>query len=58
MQEVKTLDGIKYVMLDGSWLLIRPSGTEPKVRVYAEAPDEAELQRIIHQGVKMAEGAV
>lgn len=35
--EVLTLDGLKMVFEDGSWLLIRPSGTEPKVRVYAEA---------------------
>lgn len=56
--EVKTLDGIKFVMDDGSWLLIRPSGTEPKVRVYAEAPGEAQLRRIVDEGVKMAERAV
>jgi len=56
--QVKTLDGIKFVMDDGSWLLIRPSGTEPKVRVYAEAPGEAQLRRIVDEGVKMAERAV
>ncbi len=58
VREVKTLDGIKFVMDDGSWLLIRPSGTEPKVRVYAEAPGKAELKRIMDQGVKMAQGAI
>ena len=58
VREVKTLDGMKLVMDDGSWLLIRPSGTEPKVRIYAEAPGEAQLKRIIDQGVKMAEGAI
>ncbi|MCB0075231.1 MAG: phosphoglucomutase/phosphomannomutase family protein, partial [Caldilineaceae bacterium] len=34
-------DGVKYVMDDGSWLLIRPSGTEPVLRIYAEGRTEA-----------------
>ena len=34
---VDTMDGIKFYMNDGSWLLIRPSGTEPVLRIYAEA---------------------
>ncbi|GAI21733.1 unnamed protein product [marine sediment metagenome] len=58
VREVKTLDGIKFVMDDKSWLLIRPSGTEPKVRVYAEAPGEAELKKIMDQGVKMAQEVI
>lgn len=35
--EVIAIDGRKMIMADGSWLLIRPSGTEPKVRFYVEA---------------------
>lgn len=35
--EVIDVDGIKLVFDDGSWLMIRPSGTEPKVRFYIEA---------------------
>ncbi len=58
VREVKTLDGIKFVMDDKSWLLIRPSGTEPKVRVYAEAPGEAKLKKIMDQGVKMAQEVI
>ncbi|MBI5142905.1 MAG: phosphomannomutase [Nitrospirae bacterium] len=40
--DVITMDGTKIVFDDGSWLLIRPSGTEPKVRFYIEtrSPDE------------------
>jgi phosphomannomutase len=34
-----TIDGRKMVLDDGSWLMIRPSGTEPKVRFYVEARD-------------------
>ena len=43
VQEVQTLDGFKHVT-DHGWLLIRPSGTEPVLRVYSEAesPEAAE----------------
>lgn len=37
IQQAITLDGNKLVFADQSWLLIRPSGTEPKVRFYVEA---------------------
>ncbi|MBB5346368.1 phosphoglucomutase [Desulfoprunum benzoelyticum] len=35
--EVITLDGRKMILDDGSWLMIRPSGTEPKIRFYVES---------------------
>ncbi len=37
------LDGVKHLLTDGTWLLMRASGTEPVVRIYAEArtPDQA-----------------
>ena len=34
--DIGTQDGVKYILADDSWLLIRPSGTEPVLRVYAE----------------------
>ncbi|MFO7606420.1 MAG: phosphoglucomutase [Desulfurivibrionaceae bacterium] len=37
VSEVIDIDGYKMIMEDGSWLMIRPSGTEPKVRFYVEA---------------------
>lgn len=40
--EVLTIDGTKVIFSDDSWLLIRPSGTEPKVRIYTECRDPAE----------------
>jgi phosphomannomutase len=40
IKDVITIDGIKMVLDDGSWLMIRPSGTEPKVRFYIEARTE------------------
>jgi phosphomannomutase len=38
---VITIDGRKMIFEDGSWLMIRPSGTEPKVRCYVESRTEA-----------------
>ena len=39
-----TLDGTKIKLADGSWVLIRPSGTEPLFRIYAEAPTMGEVE--------------
>lgn len=38
--EVVKIDGRKMIFDDGSWLMVRPSGTEPKVRFYVEARDD------------------
>lgn len=37
VQSVETIDGFKYIFNDDEWLMIRPSGTEPVLRAYAEA---------------------
>jgi len=47
VKEVKKTDGVKLIFEDGSWLLARPSGTEPLVRVYAEADSEKKLKSIL-----------
>jgi len=44
--EVKTLDGVKVILEDGSWFLIRPSGTEPLLRLYSESKDNNTLDKI------------
>ncbi len=41
-------DGLKMIREDGSWVLMRLSGTEPVVRVYCEAPSKAELERLVN----------
>jgi phosphomannomutase len=41
------LDGLKLRFPDESWILFRPSGTEPLLRVYAEAADPARLDRLM-----------
>ncbi|WP_026839871.1 phosphoglucomutase/phosphomannomutase family protein [Citrifermentans bremense] len=45
-----TVDGNKFILEDGSWLLFRKSGTEPVVRLYAEASSEARLQALLEAG--------
>ena len=52
--EISTLDGVKYLISDGSWLLIRPSGTEPVLRVYAEGRSAQMVQALLGYGEKIA----
>ncbi len=51
---ISTLDGVKYLINDGSWLLIRPSGTEPVLRVYAEGRSPDMVQALLGYGKKVA----
>ena len=46
------IDGVKFIFDDGSWLLLRPSGTEPLVRIYAESESKTELEVLLEQGRK------
>lgn len=55
---VKDLDGVKYILEDDSWLLIRPSGTEPVLRVYAECRDEGMLKALMEYGEAVAKGEI
>ena len=48
--EVVTIDGIKVIYPDGSWLLLRPSGTEPVFRIYAESQDIRRIQELLKIG--------
>ena len=57
VEDVQTTDGVKYYLDDGSWLLIRPSGTEPVLRVYAEAPNDARVKALLGFGELMASKA-
>ncbi len=57
VDEVDTLDGVKYRLEDDSWLLIRPSGTEPVLRVYAEAHDSRGVKALLDFGKEVAASA-
>lgn len=50
IKEMKTTDGFKFILADDSWLMIRPSGTEPVVRVYAEAATNKQLNELLALG--------
>jgi phosphomannomutase len=57
IEDIRTSDGVKYFLDDGSWLLIRPSGTEPVLRVYAEAPSKDRVKALLGFGETVAEMA-
>jgi phosphomannomutase len=48
-------DGFKVRLADGSWILVRPSGTEPVLRVYAEAKSEARVETLLEEGRALVE---
>ena len=58
VRELITVDGIKIVLEDGSWLMIRPSGTEPKVRFYIEARTIEEKEEIFKTAERLTEEAI
>ncbi len=54
LERVDVTDGIKYYLADGSWLLVRPSGTEPVLRVYAEAANDERVAALQAFGERIA----
>ena len=56
--EISQRDGIKYIMADDSWLLIRPSGTEPVLRVYAEGRSQEMVKALLDYGEHVAASVV
>lgn len=52
--EVMKRDGVKYLLADDSWLLIRPSGTEPVLRVYAEGRSREMVRALLDYGESVA----
>ncbi|PSP60523.1 phosphoglucomutase [Halobacteriales archaeon QH_8_67_36] len=55
---INTVDGFKIRLEDGTWLLMRPSGTEPKLRVYAEAGSEERVEELLDAGRTLVEPLV
>lgn len=52
VREVSRLDGYKAYLEDGSWLLVRASGTEPLLRIYCEATSDEALEKILSSARK------
>jgi len=58
IEEVWTFDGIRLNYEDRSWLLIRPSGTQPLIKIYCEARTRKRLKELVAFGTKTARKAV
>lgn len=50
IERINRMDGVKFIFTDGSWMLMRPSGTEPLVRIYAESERRDDLDNLLEQG--------
>ncbi len=50
VETINRMDGVKFIFADESWMLMRPSGTEPLVRIYAESEDKADLESLLEDG--------
>ena len=53
VSDVVTLDGFKLLLEGGSWLLVRPSGTESKMRVYAEGESDQRVKELLDAGTDL-----
>ncbi len=52
--EVNTSDGVKFIAEDDTWLMFRPSGTEPIIRIYCESDKKNRVDYLLAQGKKIA----
>jgi phosphoglucomutase len=50
IETINRMDGVKFIFTDGNWMLMRPSGTEPLVRIYAESENAEDLEVLLEQG--------
>jgi alpha-D-glucose phosphate-specific phosphoglucomutase len=58
VSKIIKLDGLKLILKDGGWLLIRPSGTEPVIRIYGESTNRKKLNEILKQGKNLVATAI
>jgi phosphomannomutase len=56
VRHLETMDGVKLTRADHSWVMLRASGTEPLLRIYAEGPTEAGVNALLTWGRAMALG--
>jgi phosphoglucomutase len=52
IENINRMDGVKFLFANDAWMLMRPSGTEPMVRIYAESEDKNDLEDLLEQGRK------
>jgi phosphomannomutase len=50
---MRTFDGVKFIAQDSSWLMLRGSGTEPILRIYAEAKSDADVKKLLRLGMSL-----
>src|SRR5262249_56635903 len=53
LADTKTYDGVKFIAQDSSWLMLRGSGTEPILRIYAEGRSNADAAKLLKLGVAL-----
>ena len=53
VSRLDTTDGFRFFLIDGSWLLIRFSGTEPLLRLYAEAESLQRVRGLLDEGKRL-----
>jgi phosphomannomutase len=54
LSAVRSFDGVKFVSEDSSWLMLRGSGTEPILRIYAEAKSDRDVRKLLSLGADLA----
>ncbi|MBK9216822.1 MAG: phosphoglucomutase/phosphomannomutase family protein [Chloracidobacterium sp.] len=52
IEKINRIDGVKFLFANDAWMLMRPSGTEPLVRIYAESETKDDLEDLLEQGRK------
>ena len=52
VKNINRMDGVKFLFENNAWMLMRPSGTEPIIRIYAESEDREDLENLLEQGRK------
>jgi len=56
IEQMLTVDGVRLALSDGSWILVRPSGTEPYIRITAEAKAVARVNALVKTAKKLVGG--